>query len=1314
MPGIKCIALGLTTVPVIVNKNATYVDLSTNVLTTLDDALLFSKMTLLTDLDISDNMLSQLDASVFAGLSALNVLHLSGNALTTLDASVFAGLSALKELYLSGNALTTLDASVFAGLSALKELDLSSNALTELDASVFAGLSVVWNLDLANNALTELDASVFVGLKLQSLDLGSNSWTELDAHVFVGLTALRYLYLYNSDLTQLDAEVFAGLSALTELHLDNNNLVELDASVFDGLDVLDVLYLSNNRLTQLSAEMFAGLSALTFLTLEDNDLSELGNQTNHVFSGLSSLNSIHLSGNPLVKIGAASFVGLSVLPSLVLRDLELTQLDAQAFIGLSALKYLNLINNTLTQLGAEVFAGLSALTELDLNGNNLVELDASVFYGLSALGELNLWKNALTELNAPVFAGLSALTTLTLYNNDLTQLGAEVFAGLSMLTKLDLSFNKLTHLNAHVFAGLGMLRDLDLDGNNLAQLNIVLFVELSKLTDLDLSDNKLALLNASVFDGLDALKVLDLSNNKLTQLDAEVFGGMSALTELNVKSNRVIQLDPMLLLHLTNLATLDLSRNLLTKVDGATFRKFNGKSLALFLVDNNITQGDGTEAMGEEQEQGFLCQKLDAAVIIPPAFATLRSGKYALRGPKSLLAHSANQVLLGYTDHYWKWDHHFTGFFWSDQYIPANAGPSSVGPLSLQWDEGGGSANINWQPTPQADYYIVNPPSYLSGSDVALKTVPFMFTVTDRTGKQSTVQQTAQVTLVYSAFHRPHRFNTATSTVVDAVAGAGLQYGRVLRIKELVTASAGVDAALPGCGGGSMHGASTVDWLEINCTVEPNPSIPTSIRFQLISDTCNTDANGNANTLNILTVREVHNASTANQDAVIGWELVVGDPASMVSTEHGTLSPCTALLQATDATTGEHLTIVTINASVRDCFDNTSSSTDPKFLSCNGYGTCNTDPDPYDGNFLGCKCNRGRAGDRCEVKACPDNTKYITKYKECRGFFPDFSQTVRAPGRLDDSEYINPATLHQDFYVKDTIRIRPLRLISAMVSDGEINAITYKLASGFNPPGFFVSSDTGEILGHFDPNENSSRAQNITVILQAYDGSGLSAHVETMHFHVKPKPPEPRDIAVPTIIGCVVFLAGLVIVIQQVHQIHVAKKDAKAALVRALEAYGILSLDGNDRGLSVNSGDVVGMTTNNAAFVGIDAIDSDDVVLLLDPGGGGGGGGAGYNNDLFTYDDDGDDDDDNVKDDDEKKKQHREQLSKFVAPTISLGKSTLAAKGLDVLLGIDPKTYMHVKNKVKVMLNEFAKHGTDEDNKNLKALIDGTYINPPN
>ena len=164
------------------------------------------------------------------------------------------------------------------------------------------------------------------------------------------------------------------------------------------------------------------------------------------------------------------------------------------------------------------------------------------------------------------------------------------------------------------------------------------------------------------------------------------------------------------------------------------------------------------------------------------------------------------------------------------------------------------------------------------------------------------------------------------------------------------------------------------------------------------------------------------------------------------------------------------------------------------------------------------------------------------------------------------------------------------------------------------------------------------------------------------------------------------------------------------ALARARKAYGLSNIEPTTRsGMSVNSGDLVGVTIN-PSFVGLD---------------------VGYNNDLLTYEDDLHEDHDDVDPNGDssagiqdslpslpttEKKNRRNQLSKFVAPTISLGKSTLAAKGLDVLLGIDPKTYMHVKQKqkVKVMLKEFAKNGTDEDNKNLKTLIEGTYVNPPN
>lgn len=177
---------------------------------------------------------------------------------------------------------------------------------------------------------------------------------------------------------------------------------------------------------------------------------------------------------------------------------------------------------------------------------------------------------------------------------------------------------------------------------------------------------------------------------------------------------------------------------------------------------------------------------------------------------------------------------------------------------------------------------------------------------------------------------------------------------------------------------------------------------------------------------------------------------------------------------------------------------------------------------------------------------------------------------------------------------------------------------------------------------------------------------------------------------------------------------HLRLEAQVAALARARKAYGLVSGKPNGRGVSVNSGDLVGVTTN-PSFVGLDAARELDVVLLLDHE-------VGYSNDLLTYEDDEDDNGENSARANTDKHASlsqspttlRNQLSKFVAPTISLGKSTLAAKGLDVLLGVDPKTYMHVKNKVKVMLKEFAANGTDEDNKNLKALLDGTYKHPPN
>lgn len=145
----------------------------------------------------------------------------------------------------------------------------------------------------------------------------------------------------------------------------------------------------------------------------------------------------------------------------------------------------------------------------------------------------------------------------------------------------------------------------------------------------------------------------------------------------------------------------------------------------------------------------------------------------------------------------------------------------------------------------------------------------------------------------------------------------------------------------------------------------------------------------------------------------------------------------------------------------------------------------------------------------------------------------------------------------------------------------------------------------------------------------------------------------------------------------------------------------------------------------------------DAAVILLDPPADAYSVGIGYINDLSTYEDgsnskNGDDNDISNSDggfeagadyvlsrapvqnattaagtqNNPKKKEEQQAAAataaihvRFVATNISLDKSTLAAKGMDVLLRVDPKTYMHVKNKVSMILKEFAKSRTP----------DGTY-----
>ena len=150
----------------------------------------------LTELDLSNQGLSDVKLGDFAGLYRVQTLKLDGNDLRTLPAGVFAGLDHLHTLELTDNRLTTLPARVFAGLDRLRTLELDGNDLRTLPAGVFAGLDHLHTLGLTDNRLTMLPSRVFAGLdRLRTLELAGNDLRMLPAGMFVGLDRLQTLLL---------------------------------------------------------------------------------------------------------------------------------------------------------------------------------------------------------------------------------------------------------------------------------------------------------------------------------------------------------------------------------------------------------------------------------------------------------------------------------------------------------------------------------------------------------------------------------------------------------------------------------------------------------------------------------------------------------------------------------------------------------------------------------------------------------------------------------------------------------------------------------------------------------------------------------------------------------------------------------------------------------------------------------------------------------------------------------------------------------------------------------------------------------------
>ncbi|XP_045177435.2 leucine-rich repeat-containing protein 15-like [Mercenaria mercenaria] len=331
-------------------------------------------------LDLNNNLILYIDDNAFSGIeNMIGSLDLNDNVLQTLPKAL-AKLQSLQFLFILGNPLSSLDATVISRISgSLKRFEFSGrdfdqfpteiNLLTSLDRLMIDGTNVPIN-DNAFDGLKQtlktlefrssmLPAAV---CKLQVLEHliwkeggeGDDvSFNEKRVSVYAaeesGDSNKRFLQCNNTmpSVTHLtiienDAllgDIFTVFPSLLYLRMEQNYLRFIDNRYIPIDAMLQTLYLDSSGFSNIPGALNV-LVNLKQLSLADNRIEAI---TSYDVTGLTRLEILDLTGNPLRYIATDSFARNVNLHVLILDNTNLAAIPA-AVTSLPSLSTLHLNN----------------------------------------------------------------------------------------------------------------------------------------------------------------------------------------------------------------------------------------------------------------------------------------------------------------------------------------------------------------------------------------------------------------------------------------------------------------------------------------------------------------------------------------------------------------------------------------------------------------------------------------------------------------------------------------------------------------------------------------------------------------------------------------------------------------------------------------------------------------------------------------------------------------------------------------------------------------------------------------------------------
>ncbi|RVE49164.1 hypothetical protein evm_006171 [Chilo suppressalis] len=282
------------------------------------------------------------------------------------------------ELDLSNNAISNISYNAFQPLVRLVSLDLSHNKITNFDVNPRDMIYVKY-LNLSCNFITNLKFDSFQSMhNLQNLDLSHNDLEIIPGHTFTNNNKLKYLNMTDNQIEKLEhfrIKMFDPEGGV--LDLSNNSISQLSIPNGEGLH-LNILVLKANMIADPALIYLCYQNKLETLDMSVNIIQELKNNSLNLPGTLSSLD---LSNNSIAKIHPGTFKRIEQLRTLRLAFNKLTEIEYGTFQELKHLSYLDLSYNNITNLDSRVMTDLKSLRMLSLKYNGLYTLDYKIWLG---------------------------------------------------------------------------------------------------------------------------------------------------------------------------------------------------------------------------------------------------------------------------------------------------------------------------------------------------------------------------------------------------------------------------------------------------------------------------------------------------------------------------------------------------------------------------------------------------------------------------------------------------------------------------------------------------------------------------------------------------------------------------------------------------------------------------------------------------------------------------------------------------------------------------------------------------------------------